>query len=200
MALTIRSVFCFVCSTRDCVVAHSAYRIPVCASSSAAHAPATSSARASILAASSRRFSWGNFREIPARSTSSKSSTLTPSTLWLLFQLSRFPRFTGLALPLGISSDDRPLAPDAFEFKRDSDGFLSLFPSDDGVSSRFDGASRRARNAALEAAATVAVVVASPPLGYGLRPNDGSVRMSPMESFERFSAAPRESGVGVDMA
>mmetsp|Transcript_4293 Transcript_4293/g.17100 ORF Transcript_4293/g.17100 Transcript_4293/m.17100 type:complete len:262 (+) Transcript_4293:1455-2240(+) len=99
-----RSVFCFVCSTRCGVCAHSAYRMPVCAKRRAAHAPATSSALELIRAANSTRFSSGNAREMPARSTFSNATTSTSARRFFVAapSLVRRWRLMGRTEPLAV--------------------------------------------------------------------------------------------------
>ena len=158
MALTIRSVFCLVCSTREAVVAHSAYRMPVCARSSAAQAPATFSARSSIFCASCTRFSCGNLREMPARSTPSKSRTMT-SLSW--FSELRRERLMGRnPEPSALASE--PVAPE------------DVTPLSTGLAAAgsVDGDALVARPLAVTAGFT-----GGTPLGFGVRPKDATFSM-----------------------
>mmetsp|Transcript_12830 Transcript_12830/g.51579 ORF Transcript_12830/g.51579 Transcript_12830/m.51579 type:complete len:226 (-) Transcript_12830:179-856(-) len=165
MALTIRKVFCFVCSTREAVVAHSAYLMPVCASSSAAQAPATFSACSSILCASWTRFSCGNLREMPARSTPSKSRTLT-SLSW--FSELRRERLIGRnPEPSALASE--PVAPD------DVTPLSAALPP--APPAFADGDALVARPLPLFFMAFTAGLSGGFPLGFGVSPNDATFSM-----------------------
>mmetsp|Transcript_13425 Transcript_13425/g.58683 ORF Transcript_13425/g.58683 Transcript_13425/m.58683 type:complete len:260 (+) Transcript_13425:2337-3116(+) len=140
--------------------------MPVCASSSAAQAPATFSACSSILCASWTRFSCGNLREIPARSTPSKSRTLT-SLSW--FSELRRERLIGRnPEPSALASE--PVAPD------DVTPLSTGLPPAPAASA--DGDALVARPLPLFFMAfTARLSEGFPPLGSGVSPNDATFSM-----------------------